>query len=227
MSDSLNEDQKERIRILAKWVVEQAALGRTKDSIANDLRARGLSQEAASALVNVALTSGYGKPSRLASLFSTLVGWAVILVAFAALNGVLYLAQEWYHAAEVKQCEEIKEHLDRMKAEINSIEQRVAQRERDRRQIEDLEKQLQARGAYGAREAYRSSVSRYNDMVDRYNAQVEATKEIASRYKGLIDEYNADVDRYNTLAKTAYSRWYLIPIPGGRSRSLGKHVGPE
>jgi len=52
---------------------------------------------------------------------------------------------------------------------------------------------------------------------------VGLTESEEAQYRGLIDSYNRIVPEYNEVAKAAYSRWWLlpIPVPGGRKGGQG------
>ena len=76
------------------------------------------------------------------------------------------------------------------------------------RQIQQDEEWLAANLAYYERNG---PASVYNIRVDGLNDQV--------------NRYNLMVDEYNTLARKAYRRLYLIPIPGGRPYPDRAHHG--
>jgi len=223
MSDDLTEGEKEYLRSLAQWVGQQLVLGRSKDQIIDDLTRTGINKDTASSLVEAVTRPKPASSSRAASIFSTVGAWVIIVVCFLALNGVFYVAQEWYHAADVRRCEEIKRQLSDLDLEITSIERYLQDRERTRQEIERLEAELKQReGAFGTQSAYLAAYSRYKNLVDDYNSQVARTKQLVTTYKGLVNDYNAKVEEYNKLAKTAYSRWYLIPVLRGSSKALIK-----
>lgn len=52
-----------------------------------------------------------------------------------------------------------------------------------------------------------------NAIESRARAFGGVTPEEAKRYEWLVQQFNANVPTYNELAKKAYSRWWLLPIP--------------
>lgn len=38
-------------------------------------------------------------------------------------------------------------------------------------------------------------------------------------YQKMVDDYNKTTEEYNALAEKSGTRWYLIPVPGGHTKS--------
>jgi len=57
-----------------------------------------------------------------------------------------------------------------------------------------------------------------NEIESNQVNLLKRSNDIAA-YKQLIATYNDNVNEYNTLSKSAYKRWYLIPIPGFHGRA--------
>ena len=55
------------------------------------------------------------------------------------------------------------------------------------------------------------------DAMERRGRMSGLTDADAWTYENLIREYNAMVPAYNDVAKKAYSRWWLLPIPAPRA----------
>ena len=66
-------------------------------------------------------------------------------------------------------------------------------------------------------------------LVDEYNKNVPTYNNMINIEKEKIDTYNELVNKYNTLAKNAYSRWWLLPfpIPGSHSPHINQHFNRE
>lgn len=70
-------------------------------------------------------------------------------------------------------------------------------------------------------ESLKSSLVVLENKINYQKNQIESNRSNYQKrnldietYHGMIDNYNAMVNEYNTLSKSAYNRWYLIPIPG-------------
>jgi hypothetical protein len=216
-SDRQEADHLEKLVI---WASQQLDSGRAREDVIRSLAEAGLSATAARAIVD-SLPDAHQTSAPSGSSTSGATVWIVAIVGFIVLNGSLYVGQELYHAADVRQCEAIEGELANLDSEIRSIAVRLKGRSREREAIERMESELEQNhfthgSSYDA--AYRS----YSDRVDRYNADVPAIKALAVRHDALVDRYNGRVEEYNRLAKTAYARWYLIPVPKGAGRSAAR-----
>ena len=102
------------------------------------------------------------------------------LIAFAFINGVLYISQEIYHRADVNKCKDLARQLEQMKEVIENYKE----------------------------EAYKNAVT-----YDKAITNIEESKR-------LVEEYNLVVEDYNRIAERAYTRWYIIPLPGARGKAF-------
>ncbi|MDY0015966.1 MAG: hypothetical protein RBS13_07115 [Bacteroidales bacterium] len=59
-------------------------------------------------------------------------------------------------------------------------------------------------------------IKSFESVMDRYGA----SQKDYNTYTKNIDERNNLVEKYNKLAEDTGSRWYLIPIPMGRTKSI-------
>ena len=224
MQEDLTNQEKEYLQ-LATWIAEQLALGRSREDVIRDVVGTGIEENSAAALVDAVIASASQSQSAEDSSGSAVRGWVIAGVVFLGLNALLYVGQEWYHADDVRRCEEIERELAEMNQEIAAMERYLEGRQRERKALLDLESKLKhgesrLRGAA----AYDRAYSDYSKRVDRYNAEVELATAMVAKYESTIAVYNKKVDEYNRLAKSAYSRWHLIPLPRGSGKSLGRRV---
>ena len=63
-------------------------------------------------------------------------------------------------------------------------------------------------------------ISEYNANVDRYNALLASYNFDFTLYESKIASYNKVVNEANVLIEKSGSRWYLIPIPIGGTKSI-------
>jgi hypothetical protein len=188
-----------------------------KQVIHAELRRRGLHE----ALITSTATKVFPPESN----FARLDRWIWVGVGFLILNGLLYIGQEWYYADDVRRCDEIKTQLTQMDQEIDSSEEYLQERKRAGREIEELEAKLkQGVNVFGTRSAYLAAYDNYKKLVNQYNREVGSAKQVSAKYQALVEDYNSNVEEYNKLAKSAYSRFYLIPVPRGTSKSLNKRT---
>ncbi|MFV9646455.1 MAG: hypothetical protein ACNYWU_11590 [Desulfobacterales bacterium] len=183
------------------------------------------SKQRAESFVQAVLNRTAPKPSLSSRVFSKSRGIIIILLVFAGLNGVLYIGQELYYADDVKKCEDIEIQIASMKSEIDQIEKYISSVEIERKKINNLEQSLTKNVSVYLNEAdYERDYNKYSKMIDAFNSKFSQVEKAIKRYDELIEKHNGQVELYNTIAETAYSRWYLIPIPGGHSHSIGKHA---
>lgn len=195
------EDVEER-RQLIQWIADKLNGGSDESKIVEEMVAAGFKREAAEKAVN-AVSKEWRSATRKNRFVSTVGGWAVLLVAFGLLNGALWGGQELYHRGHVADAKALYAQLDSAEAEITTLKQAWAAMEARSAAIDALEATNPA--------AYKDSVAVWNDEVPRIEA-------LALYHDSAISRFNTKLEEYNKLAKRAYSRWYLIPIPGG-SRS--------
>lgn len=154
-----------------------------------------------------------------------------LLLVFGVGNGVLYDGQEFLHAGDEKAFEELRTEMERREHQLKLIEvelQTLKSRiETVRSRIAQLKAEITAiESRYGETGAPSDVYDRYQGMIDEHNRRIDEVNPIRARFSALIatynakvDAYNRDVPRINELADKAFSRWYLIPIPGRSSRS--------
>lgn len=148
-------------------------------------------------------------------------GLLVALVAFAALNGLLYGGQEVAKRGEVAEAKALEAQLERIDDELASITGWLDQMERESDALYALGARLDEPERYYSDQAtYERDLNRYNEGVDAWNhvslPQIEVS---VARHDQLVEEFNALVPQYNEVASSAYARWWLLPIPmprGGR-----------
>jgi len=95
---------------------------------------------------------------------SQMVGCIGVLLAFAALNGVLWLGQRIYHRSDVKEAERLEVQLNQLDAQIRS----------DEGWLHLNRSYYETRGpadVFNARiDQHNAGVASYNALVEQYNA---------------------------------------------------------
>jgi hypothetical protein len=200
---------------LVQWIAGELASGRSKSDVAAELADTGWSAEDADGLVT-RVQQSMEASSEKGSAFRTVVGWVGILVAFAALNGILYVGQAIFHRDDVRQAEVLERQLNVSRAEIEEIDSYLADQYAEGDRIDALGARLESEDNFTSRTVYAVELGRYNQLVEVWNQGVLVLQQTSIRRDSLVDRYNALVDSYNQVAEKAYSRWYLIPMPGGR-----------
>lgn len=205
------------LTLRSDWAARRLGEGLPHEEIIAGLVRAGLDRETAVALLKRVIEqraprreSAFGRFRRAAPIV------AGFLLIFGLGNLILYEAQEWYHADEVRTCEEIRQRLDSLSAEITSLEQFIRNREQMRAEMDLLD---------GLRSAspgnHRATSERLAALTAAYEADAQVASTVTTRYESAIAAYNAAAQEYNTLSKSAYSRWLLIPGVGGRH---GEHA---
>lgn len=158
--------------------------------------------------------------------FNPLIGIAGILllvVIYGVGNLVLYYAQEAYRKPDIERCELLNSELIKMEGEIGKYkleininkEKMIAQKE-----IEILEQKLRSPdNYYNTQITYERDFFKYKQFIKNYNKNVEDTNRLIKGHKELINNYNSKVEVYNQIAPKAYTRWYIIPVPGKVSKA--------
>jgi DNA repair exonuclease SbcCD ATPase subunit len=224
-NSGLSEEESKQLEKLMQWVVTQSQSYRSEEEIVADLVESGWDNKRAESFVQAVLNRTAPKPSLSSRVFSKSRGIIIILLVFAGLNGVLYIGQELYYADDVKKCEDIEIQIASMKSEIDQIEKYISSVEIERKKINNLEQSLMKNVSVYLNEAdYERDYNKYSKMIDAFNSKFSQVEKAIKRYDELIEKHNGQVELYNTIAETAYSRWYLIPIHGGHSHSIGKHA---
>lgn len=161
-------------------------------------------------------------------------GLLITLLLFGVVNGILYAGQEVWRAGDKRAFEALKREMDGrehelqiMKVEIGSLRDRIEMAKSRITELQAEARQTEARYAQSGApsDAYR----RYKAVIAEHNRLANEVNPLAKRYNALIDThnskvdaYNRDVPRFNELADRAFSRWYIIPIPGRSSKAPGR-----
>jgi hypothetical protein len=152
-----------------------------------------------------------------------LAGVILVILGYVVVNSILHYGQEIYHKPQIEQCELLDKELSKLKAEIdiykNNIELTKQNLFLQKIKIDEIENKLKyPEKNYISEKSYDKDYKMYKKLIKDYNTQVEKNNQSISNCKSLIEQYNLKVGEYNTLAKTAYSKWYVIPIPGKISK---------
>lgn len=128
-----------------------------------------------------------------------------LLLAYVILNVLIYGGQELYYWNDVKKCEQMEKQLAETKQEVKGIEDWMTQRKYNLKKINDLQKDIE--------QGQTNDLGKYQELVDKYNANQTQFKHNLKEHTQKIDKYNDIVNEYNSIAKDAYSRWWLFPFP--------------
>ena len=223
----MSEDRQELAKV-ARWIAAQLASGRSNEEITAALIQQGIPEEQAGVWVTrmaagmadgrVAVPAGGGGAGGgLAGIFGSLggrVGGVIgVILMYGVLNGALYVGQDFLARDDVARAEALEARLGGLGLEIDSIAAWLEGMERESATIASM-------GQQGGRGSYQE----YNARVDRWNnVTLPAINRLAARHDSLIDVHNGLVDEYNAVARTAYSRWWLIPVPMPGGRARGSH----
>jgi hypothetical protein len=145
---------------------------------------------------------------------ATLKSWGFLIAAFVGINIILYVSQEIAAADEKHAAEAVESDLARINDQIATVERRIQEANERSNQIDALGARLESRQAdFASNAEYRSTLTTYNQMVESWNDALPQLQAMQEGYDSLISTYNRRVEEYNRLAKKAYSRWWLLPIP--------------
>lgn len=220
------EHRNNELNALIDWIAKELAEGRSQNHIAAKMAAQGVEVGRAREIVSqVADSLQRGVTPSIGQRFKGhALGWGAGILIFVLINGALYVGQEIYHRGDVQRAEALEAQLEELEAGIERLDSFLAEKANESERLDALGQKLDNPEAnYLTEAAYESDLRRYNSGVKRWNANLEMLQEVAEQRESKVDAYNALVDKYNIVAEAAYSRWYLIPIPGGgRSRS---HLG--
>jgi len=129
--------------------------------------------------------------------------FAILILVFGVINGVLWVGQELYYGADTKKINEIETFLKNEKLTVNTIETALSVEET---QLDQKDNLLNSYKSFGNTEEYNNGVYEYNNLLQKYQLDLD-------NYKTKITAYNLKVDEVNALIKKSGTRWYLIPIP--------------
>jgi hypothetical protein len=135
------------------------------------------------------------------SLFKTIIS---PLIIFIFVNATLWIGQELYFKEDMNKCENIKIELFILEKELHDLKNNLSIIEDKKKDID----KLTILNNYS-----KVSPKEYNMLVDEYNKNVPKYNNMINIEKEKIDKYNELINEYNTLAKNAYSRWWLLPFP--------------
>lgn len=194
-----------RAEQIAGRVAADLRRGRDAAEIVAELVGMGATEEQAQAVVD--RIAGEVRPPEKHGLGRQAVGVVLVLVLFALFNGALWVGQGFLKKDDVARAEAWVTRLEAMGQQISTFEAQLEEYERRSNYIDSIGESLK----FGAA---RTSARDYQDMIDRWNADLPALNRTGQSYDSLIAVYNQEVDEYNALADKAYTRWLLLP--GGR-----------
>lgn len=194
---------KKIIETLVSFIKTELNKGTSKGEIINHLVNNvGLPKETITTLVNNFNIEKKKNSSGISNIVTSLIS---IVIVYLGLNGLLWLGQEIYHKNDVKQCEQMEQKINQLKQESYALEKILQMRERKHKEILALQQELQI--------GIKTNYVRYSSLVDSYNNETQEYTKQLDTYNAMIDQHNEIVNKYNSLVKSAYSRWWLIPIP--------------
>lgn len=136
------------------------------------------------------------------------------MVAFALLNGILYLAQELWHVPAKRKVVALSTQLVELKTLIDSLTDSLQPGVTGEMKVDSLGVQVElGRKAFASDVAYRNALATYTSSVDEWNSRLPTLQQRAVVHDSLVDRYNSVVTERNRLASKAYTRWWLLPIP--------------
>lgn len=192
-------------RFVIEYITKELRDGKSKTSISDYLIHNfNFNYEQANTLINNVEQANH-KSNK--SSFKTIIS---SLIIFVFINGALWIGQELYYKEDINKCENIKTELLSLEKELHDLKNNLAIIENKKKDIE----KINVLNNYS-----KISPKEYNMLVDEYNKNVPTYNNMINIEKEKIDTYNELVNKYNTLAKNAYSRWWLLPfpIPGSHS----------
>jgi hypothetical protein len=142
-----------------------------------------------------------------------------VILIYIIVNICLYYAQETTKRPVIEKCEQLDKKLKENEIIIKDYENRISQKNKDlkarKETIANLEqKLLNPENNYSSKLLFDKDNYKYKQFIIKFNNDVENMNKDISDYKQLIVQYNENVEEYNKLAKDAYTRWFIIPIPG-------------
>ena len=198
----------EKLVELLNWINSELANGKTRNEIVKQLSNNELNPNDIEKLIDTAIEFQkiQMKNNKKNGAIPPFIMYILsLIIMFTVLNGIIYGAQEIYYWNDVKKCESMKVKLKNLKKEINKIEDFINFRKTKLDRINQLEKEI--------KQGLSKDYTKYKKMVNEYNSKIPKYKKSMNEYDSLIVEYNKVTREYNELAKDAYSRWLLLPIP--------------
>lgn len=152
-----------------------------------------------------------------------IAGIILFILIYAIGNLILHYGQDYLHKPQIEQCELLDKELSKLKVDIDTNKYNIDLNEKNSEaqkiKIDKMENKLKFPDKnYDSEYLYSNDYKRYKKLTDEYNINIVSINQMISNYKSLIEQYNLKVIEYNNLAKTAYSRWYIIPVPGKVSK---------
>lgn len=71
-------------------------------------------------------------------------------------------------------------------------------------------------------EQMETKMNQLNSQITSFENRMSlsgATEYEYANYEKMVNDYNKTTEEYNALAEKSGTRWYLIPIPGGHTKS--------
>lgn len=71
-------------------------------------------------------------------------------------------------------------------------------------------------------EQMETKINKLNSQITSFESRMSlsgATEAEYANYEKMVSDYNKTTEEYNTLAEKSGTRWYLIPVPGGHTKS--------
>jgi len=198
----------EKLVELLNWINSELANGKTRNEIVKQLSNNELNPNDIEKLIDTAIEFQkiQMKNNKKNGAIPPFIMYILsLIIMFTVLNGIIYGAQEIYYWNDVKKCESMKVKLKNLKKEINKIEDFINFRKTKLDRINQLTKEI--------KQGLSKDYTKYKKMVNEYNSKIPKYKKSMNEYDSLIVEYNKVTREYNELAKDAYSRWLLLPIP--------------
>lgn len=132
-------------------------------------------------------------------------GLMIVLGVYLGINLGLYGIQEIAAYDDIQKIErysiQLKEDKQKLYNYENMIHERLALRDKTDKLANDIKNGVS------------SNLQLHHKLVYTYNDGIVLYKKDYGKYKILLKQYNKNVSYVNKLAKNAYRRWWLLPIP--------------
>ena len=142
----------------------------------------------------------------------------VLVLAYGLLNVVLYFGQELLAMDDEREAKALEQELIPLADELDELEASLDSFESLSMSIDALGERLDSM----VEPHLSDSTVVFNDLVMTWNEEaVPELLALEERYEQVADEYSDKYDQYEPIARKAYNRWWLLPIPlprgGGRA----------